>query len=91
MLLSRLKRLVIDEAAVILANLAAYSPDSQHSLIPLYMLLREKETVMQRLPGLCTAVPMYCDDIATSPIYAPLHGDPRFEKLVKQYTTITQQ
>ena len=68
---------------------ARTSPVAQYQLITLYAALGEKETVIQMLPGLCTGFPDACGDLALNPVYAPLHGDPRFEKLSKQYTTIT--
>ena len=70
---------------------AKISPDSQSDLLQLYLALGEKEIAMQMLPGFCTALPVGCSDLAVYPVYAPLHGDPRFEKLSKQYTTLTLQ
>jgi TolB-like protein/cytochrome c-type biogenesis protein CcmH/NrfG len=76
-----------------LANLshAKLNPFSQSSLMQLYLALGEKETAMSMLPGLCAAAPIACNDLAINPEFiTPLHGDPRFEKLAKQYTTITR-
>ena len=69
---------------------AKLSPFSQSCLIQLYQALREKETAMSMLPSLCAAAPITCNDLAINPMFTPLHGDPRFEKLAKQYTTITR-
>ena len=70
---------------------ARISPVAQYQLISLYAALGEKETVIQMLPDVCAGFPDACSDLALNPVYAPLHGDPRFEKLSKQYTTITRQ
>lgn len=68
---------------------AGISPNAQYQLITLYAALGEKETVIQILPGLCAGFPDACGDLALNPVYTPLHGDLRFEKLSQKYTTIT--
>lgn len=70
---------------------AGVSPNAQFQVISLYAALGKKETMIQMLPGLCTGFPDACADLALNPVYAPLHGDPRFEKLSKRYTTNTLQ
>ena len=67
------------------------SPNAQFQIISLYAALGEKETVIQMLPGLCSGFPDACADLALNPVYTPLHGDPRFEKLSKRYTTNTPE
>ena len=69
---------------------ANISPVSKAYLLQLYLALGEKEPSVQMLPGICAAAPAVCNDLAISPMFTPLHGDPRFEKLAKQYTTITR-
>ncbi|MBS0381667.1 MAG: hypothetical protein JSR56_04465 [Proteobacteria bacterium] len=68
---------------------AGISPDAQFQLMSLYAVLGEKEPVIRMLPGVCTSFPDACGDLAINPMFAALHGDPRFEKLAQQYTTIT--
>ena len=70
---------------------ANISPDLQYYLLPLYLALGKKESAMQILPGLCVAEADNCNDLTVDPAYASLHGDPRFEKLAKQYNTMTLQ
>ncbi|MGH8190888.1 MAG: tetratricopeptide repeat protein, partial [Rhodanobacteraceae bacterium] len=65
------------------------SPNTQALLSSLYLTLGDKETVLAMLPGVCAAERSLCSDLGISPDLEPLHGDPRFEKLAKQYTTIT--
>lgn len=77
-------------AALASLSHAKLSPFSQSSLIQLYQALGETVTVMSMLPGVCAAAPITCNDLAINPMFTPLHGDPRFEKLAKQYTTITR-
>lgn len=68
---------------------ANVGPFAQGNLLLLYLALDEKETALQMLPAICRAGPVGCNDLAINPMYAPLRGDPRFEKLAKQYTTLT--
>jgi hypothetical protein len=69
---------------------ADISPIEQVDLIQLFLALGEKRPALELLPGFCTASsPVGCNDLAINPIYSPLRGDPLFEKLSKQYTTVT--
>jgi TolB-like protein len=69
---------------------ADISPIEQVDLIQLFLALGEKRPALELLPGFCTASsPVGCNDLAINPIYSPLRGDPIFEKLSKQYTTVT--
>lgn len=70
---------------------ADIGPFAQGNLLMLYLALGDKETALQMLPAICTAGPVGCNDLAINPLYGPLRGDPRFEKLAKQYTTLTLQ
>ncbi len=68
---------------------AKLSPSSHGDLMQLYLALDDTEPVLQMLPGNCANDPFSCIDLAISPLWQPLHGNPRFEKLAKQYTTLT--
>ncbi|MGH8377663.1 MAG: tetratricopeptide repeat protein, partial [Gammaproteobacteria bacterium] len=70
---------------------ARISPSAESDLLQLYLALGEKETTMQLLAGLCATAPVVCSDLAINPVYASLHGDPYYENLAKQYTTVTFQ
>jgi|SRR5579885_36087 len=63
----------------------------QCNLTQLYLALGEKQTALQMLPGICAGGPVVCFDLALNPIYAPLRGDPRFERLSARYSFITLQ
>lgn len=78
-------------AALVRLRRANISPTAQADLLQLYLALGEKQTAMRMLPGFCTASPVGCSDLGINPTYALLHGDPRFEKLAKQYTSVTMQ
>ena len=68
---------------------AKLSPSSQGDLMQLYLALDDTEPVLQMLSGNCANDPIDCIDLAINPLWQPLHGNPRFEKLAKQYTTLT--
>ncbi|HZX72765.1 MAG TPA: hypothetical protein VFE77_18370, partial [Rhodanobacter sp.] len=57
-------------------------------LLQLYMALDAKAPAMQLLPGFCAIDRFNCGDLGVSPMFTALHGDPRFEELVKQYGTV---
>ncbi len=65
--------------------------EEMYDLFQLYMALGEKKHVLQRLTRYCASAPDSCSDLAYEPVFLPLHGNPRFEELAKQYTTITLQ
>ncbi|WHZ19573.1 MAG: Adenylate cyclase [Rhodanobacteraceae bacterium] len=67
------------------------SPFAQSDLLQLYLALGEKDTALQMLTGNCTANPIGCSDLKVNPVFAPLRGDLRFERLSKQYATLTSQ
>ncbi len=76
-------------AALTALRHADVGPFAQGNLLLLYLALDDKETALQMLPAICSAGPVGCNDLAVNPMYAPLRGDPRFEKLSKEYTTMT--
>lgn len=67
------------------------NPHASNALAQLYLALGDKQDALERLPGLCSAVPVGCADLAINPVFAPLHGNRQFEKLAQQYTTVTVQ
>lgn len=73
-------------AALRRANLG---PFAQGNVLLLYLALDDKEVAMQMLPGICSAAPVGCNDLAINPMYRPLHGNPRFESLAKKYSTLS--
>lgn len=79
------------EALAALAALrhAGVSPFAQGNLLLLYLALDDTQSALQMLPGICSAGPVGCNDLAINPMYASLRGIPRFQKLAKQYTTLT--
>lgn len=84
-----LRRKALDALAAL--RQAGASPFSQGNLLLLYLALDEKAIALQMLPAICAAGPVGCNDLAINPLYAPLRGDPRFEKLAKIYNTLTLQ
>ncbi|MDE2235911.1 MAG: hypothetical protein KGK44_10255 [Gammaproteobacteria bacterium] len=86
-----LKPVLRPKALAVLDRLrrARISPLAQADLLQLYLALGKREIAMQILPGNCAAYPFGCDDLAVNPIYASPHGNPRFEKLASQYTTVS--
>jgi len=57
-------------------------------LIQLYLALDAKARVMQLLPDFCARSRVNCGDLGVSPMFTALHGDQRFEALVKQYGSV---
>jgi hypothetical protein len=57
----------------------------------MYAVLGESPALLQLLETMCPANPTGCNDVAISPFYAALRADPRFQKRVKQYNTMTVQ
>lgn len=76
-------------AALAALRHANVGPFAEGNLLLLYLALDDREAALQMLPGICSAGPVGCNDLAINPMYAPLRGDPRFEKLARQYTTLT--
>ncbi len=61
------------------------------NLLVMYASLGEHGALLQALETLCPAIPVACNDLAISPMYTALRANPRFQKLVKQYNTVTVQ
>jgi hypothetical protein len=60
-------------------------PYSMLDVIQLDLTLGEKASALALLPGNCATAPAACSDLSVNPEFLPLHGEPRFEALVKQY------
>ncbi|TAN03358.1 MAG: hypothetical protein EPN36_13095 [Rhodanobacteraceae bacterium] len=67
------------------------NPDVAGNLIQMYASLNEHEALLQLLETECPSDPVACNDLAINPEYTALHGDPRFQELVKRYNTVTVQ
>ena len=65
------------------------NPDVAGNLLQLYLALGDTQSALQLLENYCPATPIGCNDLAVSPIYQALHGNPHFEALAKKYTTVT--
>jgi len=81
------------QALVALKDLSrhASNQDVAGNLMQMYLALGETAPALQGLESYCPAVPVACYDIAINPMYVALRTDPRFQKLVKQYNTVTVQ
>lgn len=79
------------QALAALQRLARYQadPDVAGNLLQMYLALGEQARALTLLESYCPATPVGCNDLGISPIYHALHGDPRFERLVKKYNTVT--
>ncbi|HEV7122596.1 MAG TPA: tetratricopeptide repeat protein [Rhodanobacter sp.] len=60
------------------------------NLIQLYLVLGKNDMALKLLPEVCTASPVTCNDLSLYPQWLPLHGDPRFQVLVKKYDTMSE-
>jgi len=67
------------------------NPDVAANLLTMYASLGEHGVVLQGLETLCPATPAACNDLAISPLYTALRADPRFQKLVNKYNSVTVQ
>jgi hypothetical protein len=67
------------------------NPDVAINLIMMYASLGEHAALLQSLEAFCPAVPVACGDLAINPAYTALRADPRFQKLVKKYNSMTVQ
>ncbi len=65
--------------------------DVASNLLQLYLALGDTTPALKLLRSLCPADPAACSDLAISPIYESLRGDPRFKRLAEKYTTVTVQ
>lgn len=68
-----------------------FNVDVAGNLIQMYSSLGEHAAVLPLLETFCPANPTACSDLAISPMYTALRADPRFQKLVKKYNTVTVQ
>lgn len=80
-----------DQAVGLLERLrkADMSPVGRVELVQLFLALGEKAPTRELLEAFCKGAPIGCRDLAINPIYAPLRGDPDFEKLVRRYAPAT--
>ena len=69
---------------------ADLDPASMGDVLQLELALGQIPTVMERLPEFCATTPVGCNDLSVYPVYLPLHGQPAFAALVKQYDTISK-
>jgi TolB-like protein/cytochrome c-type biogenesis protein CcmH/NrfG len=67
------------------------SPYAQGDLLQLYLALGKQDIALEMLAPICAAGPVGCNDLSFNPLYDSLHGDARFVKLSRQYTTETLQ
>ncbi|MGB9429133.1 MAG: hypothetical protein WCC11_04550 [Gammaproteobacteria bacterium] len=67
------------------------SPYSKLDLVQLYLALGKSSPALTLLTAACPSAPVVCADLAIDPVYAPLRGNPHFEKLSREYTTVTLQ
>jgi tetratricopeptide (TPR) repeat protein len=65
-------------------------PFSLSDVIQLDLVLGQTHSVLDLLPGLCASAPTACSDLSVNPLWLPLHGDPKFQALVKKYDTASQ-
>jgi len=65
--------------------------DVATNLLGMYASFGEHAAVLPLLESFCPANPVGCNDLAVSPVYTALRADPRFQKLVKKYNTVTVQ
>jgi len=66
------------------------NPLSMLGIIQLELALGQNDTALEQLPKLCASVAVGCNDLSVYPVYLPLHGQPAFEALVKQYDTVSK-
>jgi TolB-like protein/Tfp pilus assembly protein PilF len=66
-------------------------PYSLADVIQLDLVLGEKRSALALLPGFCASFRVDCDDLGVNPVWLPLHGEPRFEALVKQNDTVSKR
>lgn len=77
-------------AVAALAGRSDLDPTSLGDVLQLKMALGQNAAALQRLPKLCAAAPLDCNDLSINPTWLPLRGDPRFQAIVKQYDTISK-
>lgn len=79
------------QALAALQQLAAHqsNQDVVGNLLQMQLALGETAPALLLLEHSCPADPIGCSDLAVNPLYAALHGDPRFQRLVAKYNTTT--
>ncbi len=65
-------------------------PGSLGDVMQLELALGQNASVLEQLPKNCASAPVGCNDLSINPVYVPLHGQPRFQALVKQYDTVSK-
>ncbi|TAM92926.1 MAG: hypothetical protein EPN40_13870 [Rhodanobacteraceae bacterium] len=65
--------------------------DVASNLWQMYLALGDTAPALKLLENSCPAYPIGCNDLAVNPMYTALRADPRFQKLVKKYNTMTVQ
>lgn len=65
-------------------------PDSMGNVMEFELALGENTAALEQLPKLCASLWFACNDLSVFPLWIPLHGNPRFEALVKQYDTTSK-
>ena len=60
-------------------------PDQEEALVEIYLLVGRNEKALDRLEPLLT-IPYYLSPgwLRIDPTFAPLRGNPRFERLIRQ-------
>jgi TolB-like protein/tetratricopeptide (TPR) repeat protein len=81
------------QALAAVQQLARYQSNTAVAvnLPQLWLALGEHAEALKQLQGVCLAMPIACIDLAINPTYTALRTDPRFQKLVKRYNTVTMQ
>jgi len=69
---------------------ADLDPSSMGDVMQLELALGQNGTVLEQLPKFCASYRVACSDLSINPVDVPLHGQPRFEALVKQYDTVSK-
>lgn len=90
---SKLRPALRAQAIAAIAAAARWSnPDAGFAadLLQAELVVGENAAVLARLPRLCADTPIACADLGSFPLWLPLHGNPRFEALVKKYDTMSQ-
>jgi TolB-like protein len=63
--------------------------DVAGNLVPMYASLGEYAKLLQLLENVCQGYTAFCTDLAVNPWYEGLRDDPRFQRLAKEYSTVT--
>ncbi|MEO6968528.1 MAG: tetratricopeptide repeat protein [Rhodanobacteraceae bacterium] len=65
------------------------NPDVAGNLLQMYLVLGQTAPALQLLEGICSAVPVACNDLTINSQYRALRADPRFQQLAKKFSTQT--